>query len=103
LALADDLESAVAAVEIELPDLALVDIQLARGCSGLDVAAALQVRGVPVLFASGNCPTDRGRDVALGCLQKPITDRVLAAAIHAVAMTLQGATPTSIPSALRLY
>src|SRR5919107_3429438 len=71
---ADDLPSAVAAAEAEKPDLALVDIQLAQGTSGLDVAAALRERGVPVLFATGNCPTERGRGLALGCLHKPISD-----------------------------
>ena len=37
---ADDLETALAAVDADMPDLALVDMQLARGCNGLDVAVA---------------------------------------------------------------
>ena len=101
---ADDLPSALAAAEAEKPDLALVDIQLAQGTSGLDVAAALKARGVPVLFATGNCPTERGRGLALGCLHKPISDRSLAAAVEAAGAVLRGAPlPTHIPSALHLY
>ncbi|EYD74340.1 Two-component response regulator [Rubellimicrobium mesophilum DSM 19309] len=101
---ADDLPSALAAAESEKPDLALVDIQLAQGTSGLDVAAALKERGVPVLFATGNCPTERGRGLALGCLHKPISDRALAAAIETAGAVLRGTPlPAHIPSALHLY
>jgi CheY-like chemotaxis protein len=104
VAQADDLPSAVAAAEAEKPDLALVDIQLAQGTSGLDVAAALKERGVPVLFATGNCPTEKGRGLALGCLHKPISDRALATAIEAAGAVLRGdPLPLRIPSALHLY
>ena len=104
VAQADDLPSAVAAAEAEKPDLALVDIQLALGTSGLDVAAALRARGIPVLFATGNCPTEKGRGLALGCLHKPISDRTLAAAVEAAGAVLRGAPlPPHIPSALHLY
>lgn len=102
--LADDLSSAVTAAEAERPDLALVDIQLAQGASGLDVAAALKARGVPVLFATGNCPERRGRGLALGCLHKPITDDTLAEAIEIADALLNGRRmPVHAPSALHLY
>ena len=103
IARADDLQSALTAIEGERPDLALVDIQLAQGCSGLDVAAALQERHVPVVFATGNCPTDRGRDVALGCLHKPITDVTLAAGLSAIEALLKGAKIPPVPASLHLY
>ncbi|MFC5567044.1 response regulator [Rubellimicrobium aerolatum] len=104
VAQADDLPSAVAGAEAERPDLALVDIQLAQGTSGLDVAAALKARGVPVLFATGNCPTERGKGLALGCLHKPITDGSLAVALEAVEALLHGRPlPAHIPAALHLY
>lgn len=101
---ADDLPSAVAVAEAEHPDLALVDIHLAQGASGLDVAAALKERGVPVLFATGNCPTELGRGLALGCLHKPISDRALAAAVEAAGAVLRGEpVPRHSPSALHFY
>lgn len=104
VAQADDLPSALAAAEAAQPDLALVDIQLAQGTNGLEVAAALKARGVPVLFATGNCPNDRGRDLALGCLHKPISDRSLAAAVEAASALLRGDPPPSrIPLALHIY
>ncbi|TNC49547.1 response regulator [Rubellimicrobium rubrum] len=101
---ADDLPSAMTAVDAERPDLALVDVQLAGGSSGLDVAAALQARGVPVLFATGNCPEDRGRALALGCLHKPITDYSLAGAMEVADAVLHDRPlPPDAPSALHLY
>lgn len=104
VAQADDLPSALAAVAEERPDLALVDIQLAQGTSGLEVAAALKAQGVPVLFATGNCPTERGRGLALGCLHKPISDQSLEVAILAADALLHGGpVPDRLPSALHFY
>ena len=100
---ADDLASAIESAESAQPDLALVDIQLSRGSSGLDVAAALKERGVPVMFVTGNCPTERGRGLALGCLHKPITDRSLGATLGAAAAILEGRSAPTLPSALHLY
>ena len=103
VAQADDLPSAIEAAEAEQPDLALVDIRLAHGANGLEVAAALKQRGIPVLFATGNCPQNDGRDVALGCLHKPITDRSLAVALAAAEALLAGHEPSAVPSAMHLY
>lgn len=104
VARADDLPSAVAAAEAERPDLALVDVQLAQGASGIEVAAALRERGVPVIFATGNCPTERGRGLAMGCLHKPISDRALAAAVGAAKALLDGEPlPPPTTSALHFF
>lgn len=103
VAQADDLASALAALEAGLPDLALVDIQLAQGCSGLDVAAALKAHHVPVVFATGNCPSEQGRAVALGCLHKPITDSTLAAALATAEALLRGSPVPPVPPSLHLY
>ena len=100
---ADDLDTALAAVDVEKPDLALVDMQLARGCNGLDVAAALKARGVPVMFATGNCPRENGRDVALGCLHKPFSDQTLATAIAAASAVLSGRSAPALPPSVHLY
>lgn len=100
---ADDLASAIAAADAERPDLALVDIQLAQGASGLEVAAALRERGIPVMFATGNCPRDRGQGIALGCLHKPITDSTLSASLRAAEAILHGRPIAQMPSALHIY
>ena len=100
---ADELQTALAAVDVEKPALALVDMQLARGCSGLDVAAALKARGIPVMFATGNCPRENGRDLALGCLHKPFSDQTLATAIAAAAAVLGGRSAPALPPSVHLY
>lgn len=103
VAIADDVPSALAVVDEAQPDIALVDIQLARGASGLTVAAELKARGIPTLFATGNCPGEQRDDLAIGCLHKPFTDRSLTAALAAVATVLRGSRPAQVPSSLRLY
>lgn len=85
------------------PELALVDIRLASGSSGLDVAAELAVLGVPVLFVTGNCPAERGRSMALGCLHKPFTDAELVASVAVANAVIHGRQPVHVPTAMHLY
>ncbi len=70
---ADDLDSAVAAAEEHDPDLALVDLHLARGTTGFSVAVRLSDFDVPCLFVTGRAPDFPMPDLALGCLMKPFT------------------------------
>jgi response regulator of citrate/malate metabolism len=70
---ADDLDSAVAAAEMFGPDLALVDLHLARGSTGFSVAVRLGDYDVPCLFVSGKAPDFPMPDLALGLLVKPFT------------------------------
>ena len=73
VALADDVDSAVAATEEHEPQLALVDLHLARGSTGFSVAVRLGDYDVPCLFVSGKAPDFPMPDLALGCLKKPFT------------------------------
>ncbi len=73
VARADDLDSAVAAAEAHNPDLALVDLHLARGSTGFSVAVRLSDFDVPCLFVTGRAPDFPMPDLALGCLMKPFT------------------------------
>lgn len=57
------------------PDVALVDIQLAHGESGFDVAAELRRQGVTCLFMTGNPPDEPHPDLAIGVLAKPFGRR----------------------------
>ncbi|MFC5567779.1 response regulator [Rubellimicrobium aerolatum] len=101
---ADDLPSALREAEAGRPDLALVDVRLGAGGSGIEVAAALRARDLPVLFATGNCPAEAGRALALGCLHKPFSDFALASAMQAVDRVLRGERrPDVLPAALHLY
>jgi response regulator of citrate/malate metabolism len=73
VARADDLDSAVAAAEEHSPDLALVDLHLARGSTGFSVAVRLGDFAIPCVFVTGNSPGFPMPDLALGCLLKPFT------------------------------
>jgi len=71
--MADDADSAIALAEADDPDIALVDLHLARGSTGFSVAVRLAEMEVPVLFVSGKAPSFPMPDLALGCLMKPFT------------------------------
>ncbi|WP_370188835.1 response regulator [Qipengyuania sp.] len=100
---ADSLESALRAVEVDRPDLALVDIQLAFGESGLQVAERLKDHGIPVLFSTGNCPGEIGRSLAIGCMHKPIVERTLRAALRAAEAKIGGRPVPQLPSSVHFY
>jgi DNA-binding response OmpR family regulator len=69
----EDADDAMEAVACELPDLALVDLHLARGTTGFSVAVRLHDVQVPTLFVTGKSPGFPMPDLALGCLLKPFT------------------------------
>lgn len=73
VATADDLDSAVAAAAEHQPDLALVDLHLARGSTGFSVAVRMSDFDIPCFFISGRAPDFPMPDLALGCLMKPFT------------------------------
>lgn len=89
-ALANDLASAVAAVEGQRPDLALVDLQLANGSSGYAVAARLHDFGIACLFTTAKAPGFAVRDLAIGCLQKPYREEDLVRALTEAEDILKG-------------
>ena len=106
-ALANDLASAVAAVEARRPELALVDLQLANGSSGYAVAARLHDAGIACLFTTARAPGFAVRDLALGCLQKPYREEDLARALTEAEDILKGRRklvlrPT-LPEPLEIY
>ena len=73
VAMAADAEGAIAAAELEDPDLVLLDLHLANGSTGFSVAVRLSGLGVPAMFVSGKAPSFPMPDLALGCLMKPFT------------------------------
>jgi two-component system, response regulator PdtaR len=73
VAIADDVDSAVAAAHAHHPELALVDLHLARGSTGFSVAVRMQDFNIPCFFISGRAPDFPMPDLALGCLMKPFT------------------------------
>ena len=73
VAMAADAEGAIAAAELEDPDLVLLDLHLANGSTGFSVAVRLSGLGVPAMFVSGKAPSFPMPDLAIGCLMKPFT------------------------------
>ena len=71
--IADDADSAIAAAEAHDPDIALLDLHLARGTTGFSVAVRLADFHIPCLFVTGKAPGFPMPDLALGCLLKPFT------------------------------
>jgi response regulator of citrate/malate metabolism len=105
VATADDLDSAVAAATGHHPDLALVDLHLARGSTGFSVAVRLGDYDVPCLFVSGKAPAFPMPDLALGCLMKPFTAEDIHRSLAAAEDIMRGreALRPKMPINLTLY
>jgi CheY-like chemotaxis protein len=74
-------EALVALTGDEHPDVALVDMRLARGGDGLAAAREVQERhGVPAVAVTGHLAAEEARRAGLlGLLRKPYTSRALRA------------------------
>lgn len=102
VATVDNYVDAAEAMARDALDLILTDISLAGEGSGLDVARAASALGIPVLFVTGNC-TAEAKALAVGCLAKPYSERVLLGTLAAVDEHLQGRAPKRVPEELTLY
>ena len=102
VATVDTASDALAAIEsAEDLDLVLADISLSDG-SGVEVAEAAGRRGVAVLFVTGSCPGEH-RHLAVGCLAKPYSDKVLKQAIEAVDAVVRGEPVKKAPDGFTLF
>ena len=73
---AADTIGAVRAIEDGVnADLAIVDLHLARGSSGIETAVQIRrLSGIASVFLTGDAEGARaGRHAALGCLAKPVS------------------------------
>jgi DNA-binding response OmpR family regulator len=102
VATVDNVADAARVIEIEALDLILSDIRLSGEGDGLDVARAAAAKRVPVLFVTGNCP-EEARNLAIGCLAKPYSDKELKAALETLDRQLSGEKVKKVPSGLSLY
>lgn len=89
------------------PELALVDINLRDGSSGIDVARELLRRwGAPSLFVSGQSrAAHANQDAALGYIDKPYTPETVVASIEVAKVVLGGGhlAPPEVPRGLELF
>ena len=105
VAIADDFESAVAAAAEHGPELALVDLHLARGTTGFSVAVRMSDYDIPCFFISGKAPDFPMPDLALGCLMKPFTAEDVHRSLAAAEDMMRGreALRPRMPVNLTLY
>jgi two-component system, response regulator PdtaR len=96
---------ALALCEAARPDLALLDVNLRDGSSGLDVARALLQRwGVLAIFASGQVTEAcQARDIALGYIRKPYQPETVLGSIEVARVVMGGGKPNSIPAGFRPF
>lgn len=99
----DNLAAARALIESEQEiDLVLTDIRLSGEGDGTGVARIARGKGIPVLFVTGFCP-EEAQSLAVGCLAKPYSDKVLKAALDCIDDALQGKEVRNLPPQLSLY
>ena len=102
VATVDSHADALAVIGSEALDLVLTDLKLSGDGDGADVARAAATRGIAVLFVTGNCSEDV-RSLALGCLAKPDSERVLLSTLEAIDSHLQGRKLKRVPAGLTLF
>ena len=105
VAVVDDLEGAIEAAEHDAPDLALVDLRLARGNTGFSVAVRMGDFNIPCFFITGRAPDFPMPDLALGCLMKPFTAEDIHRSLAAAEDMMRGreALRPKMPVNLTLY
>ena len=103
---AADTIGAVRAIEDGVSaDLAIVDLHLARGSSGIETAVQIRhISGVVSVFLTGDAEGARaGRHAALGCMAKPLSGQRLATALNAIEALVQGRNVNDVPAELELF
>ncbi|MBP2231032.1 DNA-binding response OmpR family regulator [Azospirillum agricola] len=97
---------AVAMAAEDPPDLALVDVHLARNSSGIDAAQVLTRQGVPCLFITSFRDEMRQAGIpipGIGCLPKPFSEHSLLGAVEVARTILTGGTPRDVPKTMELF
>jgi DNA-binding response OmpR family regulator len=102
VATVDSLAEATRVIQEEELDLILTDIKLNGDGDGMDVARIAGAKGVPVLFVTGNCPTE-AHTLGVGCLAKPFSEKMMKAALEALDDKLQGRKTRKLPAGLSFY
>ena len=96
VATVDSGEAAVTILTSTPVDAIVLDLDLAGGMTGRDVARVARGRDIAVLLVTGHCPADAA-DIALACLDKPHSASALLHALRAVeTMACQKKPPRKI-------
>ena len=86
----DSFEDAIELIDREKIDLILSDYRLSSQRTGLDLARAAKNRGIPIIFSTGHELPPESMQLALGCINKPYSERTLKLALNAVDRRLSG-------------
>ena len=98
----DNFDDAIALLDRGKVDLVLSDVRLQGERTGLDLAKAAANRGVPILFATGHKLPEESRQLAVGCISKPYTERTLKRALECVDKHL-ACEPAKPPKGVELF
>ena len=103
-AIASDLRGALEAIDQCQPQIALIDLDLGGGSTGIEVAARARERNVPSLFTTASPLPFPVPEVALGCLCKPFGCYSIAQSLIIAQDIIGGAKSThDVPPELELY
>ena len=104
LGVAGSRAEAVALMDGKNPDLALVDIELRGGDSGIDLAREISLRGVPCVFTTAQ--PERARlhgGLALGLVAKPYDPQMILDAVRYLEALQAGQGSAHPPRGLELF
>ncbi|GEO43670.1 response regulator [Skermanella aerolata] len=99
------LDASLRLAERMVPDLALIDIGLDRGGSGIEVARALlkRWRVMSIYVSARSSRAHTSTNVAVGCLNKPFATQSLIGTVEVARALQQGNIPASLPEGLDLF
>ncbi|TMJ54620.1 MAG: response regulator [Alphaproteobacteria bacterium] len=95
---------ALGLVSDRTPHLALVDIELRDGESGIELAAELRRHGVACVFTTGQPVGARAhRELALGLVEKPYNPTTILEVVRYFEALHAGERPAGVPRGLELF
>ena len=104
LDLTDRLGAAMEVAKAEKPDLALVNIRLARGDDGIELSKHLKGLGIPVLLISGQVSrASSAKTVAIGSMPKPYDPDEMVLAVAYLLARLNGDDTLPKPHQLEVF
>ena len=104
LDLTDRLGAAMEVAKAEKPDLALVNIRLAKGDDGIELSKHLKGLGIPVLLISGQVSrASSAKTVAIGSMPKPYDPDEMVLAVAYLLARLKGDNTLPKPHQLEVF
>jgi DNA-binding response OmpR family regulator len=104
LDLTDRFDAAMEVAKAEKPDLALVNIRLAKGDDGIELSKHLKGLGIPVLLISGQVSrASSAKTVAIGSMPKPYDPEEMLLAVAYLLARLNGDDTLPKPHQLEVF